>query len=189
MNEGTNIVEKSIQKKIRNSLRIAALREEYTRLVRARKYMQASEVQKKIAKEEQVIHDSVFKKYETERVGVMDLLMSLTEEELKEWNLKVNSILFMCDMVERMQMDCSELIKKYHPLCSFEMFNRLVELGKEAGEQVKFMTRVTENTYQNNFGNYADDMYEMIINKCRSFERRMSYIHEVERKQNHTAEC
>ena len=106
-NEETKIVEKSIQKKIRNNPRIATLREEYTQLLRARKYMQASEVQKKIAKEEQAIRDSVLKKYETERVGVMELLMSLTEEELREWNLKVNSILFMCDMVERMQMDCS----------------------------------------------------------------------------------
>ena len=171
------------KERINGNKQIMELRKEYAMLVMNKKYIQASNVQKKIKQLSSQIQDEFFGHCETERISVDGLLTSFSEEDLEEWNLKINAIIFLCDMIERMQMDCNSLMEKYHPNCSFEMFDSIINTGKKAAEQVSFMSKMTENVYQTNFGDYADDMYELVINKCKAFTRRMSYVNELQSKQ------
>lgn len=54
------------------------------------------------------------------------------------------------------------------------MYDTLVKLGKEANRQMKFMSEATNMIYQLQFAGEADKMQEHILNKVRSFIRRVN---------------
>lgn len=182
-------LKKRIRARIEGDPRIAELRERRKELLLTRNYIQASEVQKKLRAIEDKAYQKVFEHCSHEIVAIDNLLKDFNDQDLTEWNLQVNCMVFLCDMIERMSIDSNQLLRKYHPDCSFEMFDRISAMGKEASEQIKYMSQATEMVYQTNFGNFADDMYTLIINKVRSFSRRMSYLNEQKEKQKQKDIC
>lgn len=182
-------LKKKIQERIELNPKTAELREKRKQLLLSKNYIKASEMQKQLRSIEDKAYRKVFEHCSYEVVAIDKLLKTFSQEDLAEWNLQVNCMIFLCDMIERMSIEANQLLRKYHPDCSFEMFDRISEIGKEASDHISYMSHATEMVYQTNFGDYADSMYELIINKAKSFSRRMSYVNELKEKQKQKEIC
>lgn len=147
-------------------------------LLSRRLYVKAAAVKKQMDNLESLSIDRLMKREEMklvqEQVQARELLGPLTPEELETWNVNVNAAVLLCDMIEVLMSDCNQILRKYHPDCRFQMYDTLVQLGKEASAQVSRMNGVTTLAFQTKFGDAADDMRELVMNKARAFVRRMN---------------
>lgn len=94
-------------------------------------------------------------------------------------NIYTNTIIFLCDMIEILSSDSDQILKKYHPDYNIEMFNKIIQVGKEAKNHIKFMSENTDMIYQVSFANGADDISELLMNKVKAFIRKFRSKTEV----------
>lgn len=166
------------QRQMRDSIRkepaFMELSGAWAGLIKTGQFARAAILKKKMDQ----IEDETLRLYIKEYVHdtsepMMNLLKGMEVDDVEKWNVNVNAIILLCDMIETLVGECNEALQKYHPDFRLEMFDRVGELGKEVHQQVKFMGNCTTLMYQTNFGDAADDIYEMVMNKCRAFCRRM----------------
>lgn len=167
-----------VQRQMRDSIRkdsaFMELSGAWARLIKTGQFARAAIIKKKMDE----IEDETIRLYIKEYVHatsepMMNLLKGMNVDDVEQWNVNVNAIILLCDMVETLVSECNQTLKKYHPDFRLEMFDHVGELGKEVQQQVQFMSNCTTMMYQTNFGDAADDIYEMVMNKCRAFSRRM----------------
>lgn len=167
-----------VQRQMRDSIRkdsaFMELSGAWAGLIKTGQFARAAIIKKKMDR----IEDETIRLYIKEYVHdtsepMMNFLKGMNVDDVEKWNVNVNAIILLCDMVETLVGEYNETLHKYHPDFRLEMFDRIGELGKEVQQQVKFMSGCTTMMYQTNFGDAADDIYEMVMNKCRAFCRRM----------------
>lgn len=112
--------------------------------------------------------------YEGESVRCGELMKDMTPDEVTELNCYLSSIIFMCDAIESFSIEANNLLHRRNPDYNIEVYNTLLELGKEANRQMKFMAEATGMIYQVQFASEADKMQEHILNKVRSFLRKVN---------------
>lgn len=169
---------KGVQQEIRDSIRrdkqFMKVSDQWSALIKSGQYARAMEVKKLMDSIEEKTLNLYIKEYIRENTEPMiNLLKHMTIEDVEEWNVNVNAIILLCDMVETLVSECNQTLHKYHPDYNLEMFDRINELGEEVHNQVKFMSACTSMMYQTNFGDAADNIFEMVMNKSRAFSRRM----------------
>lgn len=169
---------KGVQKNLRDSIRrdkkFMEVSEEWSNLIKSGQYVRAMKVKKLMDEIENKTLALYVKEYVRENSEPMiNLLKEMSVEDVEEWNVNVNAIILLCDMVEILVSECNQTLHKYHPDYRLEMFDKIDELGEEVHNQVKFMSACTSMMYQTNFGDAADNIFEMVMNKSRAFSRRM----------------
>ena len=163
-----------MKKAIRDDRQMIALENKRASLLRARKYVQALDLKKRMDE----IEDRVIKDYLSSYVGeaesMANLMIEMTREDRDIINVCTNAIILICDMIETFTMDFNEVLHKYHPDYRLEMYDKIMQVGQEAKSHVKFMSECTDNFYQCSFADSADDVTNLVRNKARSLIRRIN---------------
>lgn len=142
--------------------------------------METSKAMEKIVKE---CMANYIKHYEGECKKVNELTDSMNDEDRDTMAALGNSIVMMADCLETICMDCNELLHKYHPNFRIEMFDKLVELANEARSHVRLIDGYENSDYYYNlYGDSADKLKDLIVNKGRSFVNKLKAYEERTKK-------
>ena len=167
-----------VQRQMRDSIRkdsaFMELSGAWAELIKTGQFARSAILKKKMDQIEDETLRLYIKEYVVETSEPMiNLLKEMNVDDVEQWNVNVNALILLCDMIETLVSECNQTLHKYHPDFRLEMFDRLGDLGEEVHQQVKFMSNCTTMMYQTNFGDASDDIYELVMNKCRAFSRRM----------------
>lgn len=160
--------------KIRQDKEVQKLLKERDKLMRAHRMADASRLTAMIKQVEQRSIQVFLDEYEGESVRCAELMKEMPPEDVTELNAYLNAIIFLSDALESFSMEVNNLLHRQHPDHNIEMYDTLVKLGKEANHQMKFMSEATNMIYQLQFAGEADKMQEHILNKVRSFVRKVN---------------
>lgn len=162
-----------MRKAINDDPQMIALENKRIAFIKAKQYTKAVELKKKMNSiEERVINDYL-RNYKGQAESMSNLMSGMNDQDREDINVCSNAIVLLCDMLETFSMDFNAILTKYHPDYRLEMYNKIIQLGKEAKGQVKFMSECTDDLYQYSFADSADDTTELIRNKVRSFIRKI----------------
>lgn len=165
---------KQLIDKIRQDKEVQKLLKERDRLLRAHRMADASRLTAMIRQVEQHTIQVYLDEYQGESVRCAELMKEMPPEDVTELNVYLNAIIFLSDALESFSMEVNNLLHRQHPDHNIEMYDTLVKLGKGANRQMKFMSEATNMIYQLQFAGEADKMQEHILNKVRSFIRRVN---------------
>ena len=129
-----------VQRQMRDSIRkdsaFMELSGAWAELIKTGQFARAAILKKKMDQ----IEDETLRLYIKEYVHstsepMMNLLKEMNVDDVEQWNVNVNAIILLCDMIETLVSECNQTLHKYHPDFRLEMFDRLGELG-EVHEQL-----------------------------------------------------
>ena len=144
--------------------------------------METSKAMEKIVKE---CLANYIKHYEGECKKVNELTDSMTDEDRDTMAALGNSIVMMADCLETICIDCNGLLNKYHPNFKIEMFDKLQELANEARSHVRLIDGYENSDYYYNlYGDSADKLKDLIVNKGKSFVNKLKAYEERTNKKN-----
>lgn len=158
---------------IREDEQIVAMIRNRNVLLGQYKLAEASAITYKIKQIEDKVLQNLIDDYQVESVRMDKLMLEMTNEDRDEINTLSNGIIMLCDMIETFSMDLNEILHKYHPDFHIEMYEKFKDIGKEAKDQMRFMAKNTNELYQVNFADYADDITKMVKNKAKSLVRKL----------------
>lgn len=173
-----NVVEE-MKKAIRAEAQMQVLQQKKLQALKAYNYVEVARLAKLIKEVEIRVINEYLSNYEGEAVRMDSLMVDMSEEDREKMNIYTNAIIFLSDMIETLSIESDQILKKYHPDYNLEMFNRLIQLGKEAKNHVKFMSENTDMVYQVSFASGADDITELLMNKVKAFIRKLRNKNEV----------
>lgn len=129
--------------------------------------MQTAKAMEKIVNE--CLHNYI-KYYEGEVKKMNELTENMSEEDRDTMAALGNSIVMLADCLETICMETNQLLKKYHPNFHIEMFDKLQALADEASAHVRLLDGYENHEYYDNlYGDMADNLTTMILNKGKSF--------------------
>lgn len=167
-----DIVEQ-MRKAIREEPQMQSLQQKKINALKAFNYVEVARIAKLIkAVEDRVINEYLASyKGQSERMDI--LMIDMSEEDRENMNIYTNAIIFLCDLIETLSSDSDQILKKYHSDYNLEMFDKIIKLGSEAKNHVKFMSDNTNMIYQVSFADGADDISELLMNKVKAFIRKL----------------
>lgn len=172
-------VVEEMKKAIRAEAQMQVLQQKKLQALKAYDYVEVARLAKLIKEVEIRVINEYLSNYEGEAVRMDSLMVDMSEEDREKMNIYTNAIIFLSDMIETLSIESDQILKKYHPDYNLEMFNRLIQLGKEAKNHVKFMSENTDMVYQVSFADGADDITELLMNKVKAFIRKLRNKNEV----------
>lgn len=172
-------VVEEMKKAIRAEAQMQVLQQKKLQALKAYNYVEVARLAKLIKEVENRVINEYLANYEGEAVRMDSLMVDMSEEDREKMNIYTNAIIFLSDMIETLSIESDQILKKYHPDYNLEMFNRLIQLGKEAKNHVKFMSENTDMVYQVSFADGADDIAELLMNKVKAFIRKLRNKNEV----------
>ena len=131
--------------------------------------------------EKEAIQEYISKK-DKEKCRMLDLMKDMEQHDIDIINDHINGIIFMADVIEAFAMEVNSVLNKYFPDMKVTMYDKIIELGKAAKEQRQFMDNVTEEIYKNSFGDLADKLQEMVLNKARALSKKIRAKKELKDK-------
>lgn len=153
--------------------KIINMRNKKLDLLRCRDYIGAQKISSMINAIESRVINQYLADYEGQSERMNNLMGDMSEADREEINILTNSIIFLCDTIETWSMDFNAILQKYHPDYKIEMYNKIIQLGKEAKEQVEFMSKNTDMVYQVAFADSGDEITIHILNKVKSFIKKL----------------
>lgn len=158
---------------IQEDPQMIVLKNKHLAYVRSRQYFKATELKQKMQGIEERAIREYLENYEGETESMASLMVEMTSEDRNTINVCTNAIILICDVIETFTMDFNEVLKKYHPDYRLEMYDKIMQVGKEAKAHVKFMSDCTDSIYQCSFADSADDVTELVRNKAQSLIRKI----------------
>jgi hypothetical protein len=142
-------------------------------------YVLAMQTAQAMERVKQECFANYIKYYEGEVKNMRELTESMTEEDRDTMSALGNSIVMLADCLETICMETNQLLKKYHPTFHVEMFDTLQALANEASAHVRLLDGYENHTYYDNlYGDTADSLCKMILNKGRSFINKLKAYEE-----------
>lgn len=166
-----DVVEK-MRQAIQEDPQMLALKDKHLAYIRSRQYAKAVDLKQKMQGIEECVIREYLENYEGETESMASLMTEMTSEDRNTINVCTNAIILICDMIETFSMDFNEILQKYHPDYRLEMYDKIMQVGKEAKAHVKFMSECTDMVYQCSFADSADDITELVRNKAQSLIRK-----------------
>ena len=174
INDIDSSVLESIIKEIRGKKDYMNMVNRKNELLRKHKFIEAMRVSKLIEHIEELAINDFLRKYNGELVKVNTLLVAMTPEEQERMSAYGNALVLLADAMETAVIECNTLIQKYHPKTRIEMFDRLVEIGKEAKRHVRMLDDYqADEFYMKAYGDAADNLCELAVNKAKGFIRKV----------------
>lgn len=158
---------------IRKDPQMQSLQKGKDAALKARDYVGVARLSQLIKDVEERVINIYLAEYKGQTERMDTLMTDMSAKDREDMNIYTNAIIFLCDMIESLSMESDQLLKKYHPDYNLEMFNKIVQVGKEAKAHVKFMSDNTDMVYQVTFADKADDVMELLMNKVKSFIRKL----------------
>lgn len=158
---------------INKDKQMVALQMKKDHALHTRNYTEVTRLAKLIKNIEERVINSYLSSYQGQTERMDNLMTGMSVEDRELMNTYTNAIIFLCDMIETLSIESNQILKMYHPDYSIEMFRKLTILGEEAKEHVRFMSKNTDMIYQIAFANGADDIQELLLNKIKSFIKKL----------------
>lgn len=165
-----NYLRQDIQDEINRNPTVIKWREAQRKYQASGRYLEAIKIAKMLDEVEENVKEGMLMQSTT----MGKLYEGMTPEDIEKVNVACNSIILMSDLIETQVMEINEVVKKYRPDSRVYMYDRFVEVGKEAKEQMAFMSKWSNNLYQIKFGDVADNMMDMIKSKVKKLLRQCS---------------
>ena len=163
-------VQRDIEREINRNPTVIKYRESQRDLQKRGKFLEAMRIGAMLADVEESVKQGMMVRQK--RMG--EIYKSMTPEEIETVNTACNTIIMLSDIIETQVMEINQAVKKHYPDYRVVMYDRFVELGKEAKEQMRYLASWTNNLYQIKFGDVADELTEMITNKVRKLLRKVA---------------
>ena len=158
---------RDIQAEINRNPTVIKWREAQRKYQASGKYLEAIKIARMLDEVEEKVKEGMLMRSTT----MGKLYDGMAPEDVERINVACNSIILMSDLIETQVMEMNEVVKKYHPEYKVEMYDRFIQVGKEAKEQLAFMSKWSNNLYQIKFGDVADNMMDMVKSKVRKLLR------------------
>ena len=158
---------------IREDPQMQILLQKKNQALRSRNYLEVSRISKLINNIEVKVINEYLSQYKGQSDRMDSLMTNMSEVDRENMNIYTNAIIFLCDMIETLSSDSDQILKKYHPDYNIEMFYKIIQLGNEAKNHIKFMSENTDIVYQISFADDADDISELLMNKVKAFIRKL----------------
>lgn len=168
-----------MKKGIREEPQMQILLQKKSQALKAYNYVEVSRLAKLIKEVETRVINNYLANYKGQSERMDTLMADMSDEDRENMNIYTNTIIFLCDMIEILSSDSDQILKKYHPDYNIEMFNKIIQVGEEAKNHIKFMSENTDMIYQVSFANGADDISELLMNKVKAFIRKLRSKTEV----------
>jgi len=97
----------------------------------------------------------------------------MSDEDQEILSINSNMVILLADMLETSVMNINEVFHRNNPEWRVEMFDNLKKLSRECADQIKWMSKETDDFYQNTFADVADNITEMVKNKVKSLLRKV----------------
>lgn len=110
------------------------------------------------------------------RKMLSDFKNNMSDDDQEILAVNSNMVILLADMLETSVMEINEVFTRNNPAWRVEMFDRLQALGRECADQIRWMSKETDEYYQNTFADVADNITLMVRNKVKSLLRR-TYEH------------
>lgn len=162
-----------MEKAIREDPQMVKLETKKREQIRKGMYIQAQNTKEMMNRIVDRVINDYLSTYKGEVVRMDELLKGMSEKDREDINVLSNCIVAMCDMIETFTMDCNSILHKYHPDFNIEMYDKLIEMGREAKVQMDFMAKNTDMMYQCTFADFADDITVLVKNKVKSLVRKL----------------
>ena len=107
------------------------------------------------------------------RKRVVDFKKNMSDEDQEILSINSNMVILLADMLETSVMNINEVFHRNNPEWRVEMFDNLKKLSRECADQIKWMSKETDDFYQNTFADVADNITEMVKNKVKSLLRKV----------------
>ena len=183
INDIDSSVLESIMKEVRGKKDYMNMVNRKNELLRKHKFIEAMRVSKLIEHIEELAINDFLRKYNGELVKVHTLLVAMTPEEQERMSAYGNALVLLADAMETAVIECNTLIQKYHPKTRIEMFDKLVEIGKEAKRHVRMLDDYqADEFYMQAYGDAADNLCELAVNKAKGFIRKVKKHEETANK-------
>lgn len=138
-------------------------------------YVLAMQTFKAMSDVEETILKTYMENYTAEVRMLTDLTSSMQQEDKDMMNALGSLLTMLADMLETAVSDSNQLLNKYHPEYRIEMFDKLVKLGQEARSHVRLLDLARPSEYYTNlYGDTTDKLYELSINKAKSFVNKLN---------------
>lgn len=172
-------VVEQMKKGIREEPQMQVLLQKKSHALKDYNYVEVSRLAKLIKEVETRVINNYLANYKGQSERMNTLMADMSDEDRENMNIYTNAIIFLCDMIEILSSDSDQILKKYHPDYNIEMFNKIIQVGEEAKNHIKFMSENTDMIYQISFANGADDISELLMNKVKAFIRKLRCKTEV----------
>lgn len=179
INDLPDDVVEQMKKGIREEPQMQVLLQKKSQALKDYNYVEVSRLAKLIKEVETRVINNYLANYKGQSERMDTLMADMSDEDRENMNIYTNAIIFLCDMIEILSSDSDQILKKYHPDYNIEMFNKIIQVGEEAKNHIKFMSENTNMIYQVSFANGADDISELLMNKVKAFIRKLRYKTEV----------
>lgn len=152
--------------------RVIKLKQKMANAMHYRDYVTASRIGRQLEELKESVFQNLLAEAEEEKVEMCTLMGCMTDEDRANIALFANAIIFMSDAIESFSMEMETILKKHYPTYSIEVYDSMIQLGKQAKTQMEYMARVTDSVYQLNFADYADELQGHVLNKVRAMLRK-----------------
>ena len=148
------------------------LKERHKECLNRHDYIGALRIAKMLEEAKKNVVQAIVNNQVVKQELVNDLMKSMSDEDQTRLSVSLNIILFSIDQIDYHITESNEIIKKYHPDCTLEMYDKLNELGREAKELVNYLGDNERMELQIIFSDIADNLTELLVNKVKSYIRK-----------------
>lgn len=168
---------KSIQDKLSDVIElnsaIKALRLNLEKCRQRRDYVGMARCQHQLQEMKHSIEEEYLRQNAVYRKRVVDFKKNMSDEDQEILSINSNMVILLADMLETSVMNINEVFHRNNPEWRVEMFDNLKKLSRECADQIKWMSKETDEYYQNTFADVADNITEMVKNKVKSLLRKV----------------
>lgn len=142
-------------------------------LLKQRKYVQASQIDKQLKQIEYTAMMQYIEEYKKEQERIKQIWDRMSEDEMDMLTAHSYMLVMLADVVETAAMECKSLFDKYGGCYDTTIYTNLVNVAKESKVLVNELNTIHTDEYSiNSYADTADKLYEMALNKAKSFVRK-----------------
>lgn len=157
-------VRELFEKTINENTKYQALLKEAERAKQRGNYIMVLNVYRKLDAVRLLAQNNLLEKQE-QTVSLLSL--GLSHEQLDKINTLSIAMYMACDMIEFFAMDINEELQKTDKTARFEMFDPIINIGKAAKDNLRYLWKNTTMFETDVFNDQSDDMREMLVNKAK----------------------
>ena len=160
-----------LKKEIRKHRQYQILQERKRMFVVNQNYALAMQTQEMIDRFEKKNLDDCVKIYLNNVKNVGQMVKGMNKDDMDMMCAYGYSVVMLADSLDTILMEVDQLMKKYYPGYKIHAFDKLKQLGKESKNCLSLVEGLGGNDpyYMNLYGDSADKLTEMIVNKAKSF--------------------
>jgi len=160
-------VREAFDKAFEDNPKTKKIRSEILKAQAGRKYVTALQLSNQLLAARQDAQKTLLSEKRTESEQISLLELGLEDKYVELINVLSIAMYMACDMLEFFSMDINEIVKRKDPTASFDMFDPIIKVGKEAKGNLNYLWKNTNMFDSECFADNSDDIRQMLVNKAK----------------------